>query len=126
MSDKIKEVFVAAMLSLKFLTWITTYALIILNELGDKTQLAVLLLASNNPTRRWLILAASAAALTACVLLEVTVGAMLARYIGPSIINKGTGVVFLLIGTITLAAQTGFVRRMRLKKMNARSQDLSA
>jgi putative Ca2+/H+ antiporter (TMEM165/GDT1 family) len=112
------------MFSIKFLTWITTYALIILNELGDKTQVAVLLLASNNPTKRWLIFAASAAALTTCVFLEVTVGTILARYIGPAIINKVTGVVFLLLGTVTLLHQISMAYKFRSKNLDARSQDL--
>lgn len=113
------------MFSMEWLTWITTFTLIILCELGDKTQVAVLLLASNNPTRRWLIMAASAAALTACVLLEVTVGTIIARHISPGMINKGTGVIFLLIGAITLAEQTGLFRKLRTKKINTQQQDLS-
>jgi putative Ca2+/H+ antiporter (TMEM165/GDT1 family) len=112
------------MRSIEFLTWITTYALIILNELGDKTQVAVLLLASNNPNKRWWIFAASAAALTACVLLEVTVGTIVARYIGPAIINRVTGVVFLLIGTVTLVHQISIAKKLRSKHMPANSQDL--
>lgn len=89
-------------MSAKLLTWLTTYILIVLCELGDKTQVAVLLITSNNPSRRWLIFAASAVALTLCVLIEVTVGVTLARYISPAIINRATGVVFLLIGLATL------------------------
>ncbi|MFX4262200.1 TMEM165/GDT1 family protein [Pelotomaculum propionicicum] len=113
------------MFGMEWLTWITTFTLIILCELGDKTQVAVLLLASNNPARRWLIMAASAIALTACVLLEVTVGALIARHISPGMINKGTGVVFLLIGVITLAGQAGQVRKERVKKLGSQQQDLS-
>lgn len=112
------------MLSIEFLTCITTYTLIILNELGDKTQIAVLLLASNNPTKRWLILAASAAALITCVLLEVTVGTIIASYISPAIINKITGWVFLLIGSITLVYHIGIANKFRSKSMAAHSQDL--
>jgi len=112
------------MLSMKFLTWLTTYALIILNELGDKTQVAVLILASNNPTKRWWIFAASAVALTACVLLEVTVGTILAKHIGPDIINKATGVVFLLLGTFTLLQHLGIANKFRSKNMATQSQDL--
>lgn len=114
------------MLSMKFLTWFTTFTLIVLNELGDKTQVAVLLLSSNNPARRWLIFTASALALTLCVLIEVTVGTILARHISPAIINKGTGAVFLLMGAVILAGQLGLTRKLRTKKVAARSQDLSA
>lgn len=113
------------MLSMELLTWITTFTLIILCELGDKTQVAVLLLASNNPAKRWLIMAASAAALTTCVLLEVTFGTLIARHISPGMINKGTGVVFLLIGIITLAGQAGVIHKARIKKIKTQQHDLS-
>ncbi|MGB9792370.1 MAG: TMEM165/GDT1 family protein [Thermacetogeniaceae bacterium] len=86
----------------KLLTLLTTYCLIILCEMGDKTQLAVLLLASNNSKRRWLIYAASAIALTLCVILEVTAGVALRKYIGPALFNRATGFVFLLIGAAAL------------------------
>jgi len=91
-------------MSTELLTWASTYIIIILCELGDKTQVAVLLLTSNNPQRRWIIFAASALALVLCVLTEVTVGVTLARYIGPALINRVAGGMFLLLGLI------GFIR----------------
>ncbi|NPV27640.1 MAG: TMEM165/GDT1 family protein [Firmicutes bacterium] len=89
-------------MSLKLLTWLTTYVLIILCELGDKTQMAVLMIASNNPTKRWLIFGASALALTLCVTIEVTMGVTIANYIGPAVINKTAGFVFFALGILTL------------------------
>lgn len=89
-------------MSIKLLTWLTTYIIIVLCELGDKTQVAVLLFTSKNPGKRWTIFFASALALTLCVLVEVTVGLTLAKYIGPHIINRLAGVIFLLIGLVTL------------------------
>ena len=80
----------------------STYIIIILCELGDKTQVAVLLFTSKNPGQRWNIFAASAMALTLCVLVEVTVGMTLAGYIGPALINRGAGIIFLALGLITL------------------------
>lgn len=110
-------------MSTEFLTWLTTYILIILCELGDKTQVAVLLITSNNPTRRWLIFTAGALALTLCVVVEVTVGVTLAKYIGPAMINRATGVVFLIIGAITLGQhfnlpeKLGFVKPRQSKNI---------
>lgn len=80
------------------LTYITTFALIILAELGDKTQVATLVFASNNPRKKWQVLLASVLALTLCVTIEVTVGLWLAKYISPSVINKFSGIVFLCLG----------------------------
>ena len=90
-------------MSVKLLTWISTYIIIILCELGDKTQLAVLLMTSNNPGRRWSIFLASALALSCCVLVEVTVGVTLAGYLGPHIINRLAGGIFLVMGLYGLA-----------------------
>ncbi|HCF51439.1 MAG TPA: UPF0016 family protein [Syntrophomonas sp.] len=89
-------------MSIKFLTWLTTYIIIILCELGDKTQLAVLLFTSNKPDKRWTIFFASALALTLCVLVEVTIGLALARHITPAVINRVAGFVFLGLGLTSL------------------------
>lgn len=90
---------------MKWLTWITTYTLIILVELGDKTQIATLFLASNNPKRKWLVFGAGALALSLCVLLEVTVGTVLARYISQDTINQVTAGIFFIFGAVTLTRE---------------------
>lgn len=87
---------------IKLLTTLTTYIIIILAELGDKTQVATLIFASNNPSRRWQVYSASALALVACVVIEVTIGATLARHISPALINRIAGVVFLGVGLVSL------------------------
>lgn len=87
-------------MSIELLTWLTTYLLIILAELGDKTQVAILLVTSNHPGQRWLIFVASSLALALCVFIEVTIGSSLARYIGVNQINRISGVVFLAIGLV--------------------------
>ena len=84
-------------MSTELLTWASTYIIIILCELGDKTQVVVLLFTSKNPRRRWGIFAASSLALVLCVLTEVTIVVTLARYIGPALINRAAGVMFLLL-----------------------------
>lgn len=115
-------------MSIKLLTLLTTYILIVLCELGDKTQVAVLLITSNNPARRWLVFAASALALAMCVVVEVTVGLTLARYIGPAVINRATGIIFLIVGAITLAQHFNVIERIRsanrgqIKKVSAEEQ----
>ncbi len=92
-------------MSIKLLTYLTTYLIIILCELGDKTQVAVLLLTSRNPKKRWLLFTASALALSLCVLVEVSVGRTLAQYIAPSAINKMAGCVFLIMGIVGLGQE---------------------
>jgi putative Ca2+/H+ antiporter (TMEM165/GDT1 family) len=104
-------------MSVKLLTWLTTYIIIILCELGDKTQVAVLLMTSNNPAKRWLVFGASALALTLCVIVEVTVGVTLAKYIGPAVINRATGMIFLIIGLVTLAQYFNLAAKITVKRI---------
>lgn len=94
-------------MSIKLLTGLSTYLFIILCELGDKTQVAVLLLTSRNPKKRWLLFVASSIALSLCVLVEVTVGVKLAQYLAPHVINKLAGVIFLLMGLLGLWNEFG-------------------
>lgn len=105
-------------MSIEFLTLLTTYAIIILCELGDKTQLAVLLITSSNPDKKWRIFIASALALVLCVIIEVTIGLSLARYLGPDKINRLAGVVFLILGLYVLfiSIKTGDKREEGLKE----------
>lgn len=103
-------------MSVKFLTWLTTYIIIVLAELGDKTQVAVLLFTSNNPNKKWLVFGASSLALTLCVLIEITVGVTLAKHIGPAVINRATGVIFLIIGVITLLQYFKVPEKIKLNK----------
>ena len=106
----------AKYMSVQFLTWLTTYILIVLAELGDKTQVAVLLITSNNPRRRWMVLGASALALVFCVTVEVTVGVALAQYIGPAAINRVAGVIFLLMGLATLIQILDISVQVKIRK----------
>lgn len=101
-----------------FLTWLSTYLIIILCEMGDKTQLAVLMFSTNNPGKRWLIYGASALALTLCVIVEVTLGVTLRKYIGPGLFNRATGVIFLFIGLYILSQSI-----ISLKKSNRAQLD---
>lgn len=90
---------------MEWITWFTTYTLIILVELGDKTQIATLVLASNNPRLKWVVFAAGSLALTLCVLIEVTVGTTLAKHITQDTINRATAVIFFFFGLATLFKQ---------------------
>lgn len=100
-------------MTIKLLTYLTTYLIIVLCELGDKTQLAVLLLTSRNPKSRWLLFTASALALSLCVLVEVSAGKIVAQHIAPHMINKLAGAVFLLMGAVGLSQE--FLQHHKLK-----------
>jgi len=103
----------------QIVTLVTTYVLIALCELGDKTQVAVLLLSSNTPGRRWLVFFASFLALTTCVIIEVTVGVCLAKHVGPSAFNRVTGFIFLIVGLLNFTQYT----RTRLDRRPRQSEE---
>lgn len=88
---------------IEFLTSLSTFIIIILAELGDKTQVTTLIFASNNPGKRWQVFLAAAWALVTCVAIEVTIGVALAKFLSPALINRLAGVIFLGIGLVQLS-----------------------
>ena len=97
---------------ISLITCVTTFIIIILAELGDKTQVATLIYSSNFPHKRWQVFLAAGAALVTCVAIEVTLGVLIARLVSPSLINKITGMVFILIGIFSFR---GYLK-LRLEK----------
>lgn len=83
-------------------TFFTTFGLVFLAELGDKTQLATMGLAANAEGRRWLVFAASALALTLSSLIAVLAGDLLRSRIDPTTIQRAAAVLFIALGGILL------------------------
>ena len=79
----------------------STFALIFLAELGDKTQLAALSLAASGKSRLVIFLASSAA-LVATSALAVLLGDALARVVPEIWIKRVAGVGFLAMGVLFL------------------------
>ncbi len=71
---------------------------IFLAELGDKTQLATLLFATNQSLSRLSVFVASSAALVLSSLLAVLVGGQVARLVSPVTLRLVAGVGFIAIG----------------------------
>ncbi|HHU76675.1 MAG TPA: TMEM165/GDT1 family protein [Firmicutes bacterium] len=82
-------------------TFCSTFLLVFLAELGDKTQLSVMLLAAQDRSALSVFLGAALALIIAS-LLAVLVGGALARCISPSYIQKGAGLVFVSVGLLLL------------------------
>jgi putative Ca2+/H+ antiporter (TMEM165/GDT1 family) len=81
--------------------FMTTFAMVFLAELGDKTQLATMLLVTHNKSPLATFLGA-ATALVCTSLLGVTAGAFLVRYIQPEYLQIGAGIAFVIIGLLLL------------------------
>ena len=75
----------------------TTFGMIFLAELGDKTQLATLSFAAESKSRLAVFLG-SAGALVLTSLLAVGLGAGLGRLIPANYIKIGAGTLFVLLG----------------------------
>ena len=82
-------------------TFLTTFSLIFLAELGDKTQFAALCLAADSKSRLAVFLGASLALVTSA-LLAVILGAFLARCFPPYIIKTVAGILFIIMGAVML------------------------
>ncbi len=79
----------------------STFVAIFLAEMGDKTQLATLSLASGGSSR-WVVFAGSALALVATSAIAVFLAEGLTRIIDPIWIKRAAGVSFLVLGVLFL------------------------
>lgn len=78
-------------------TFFTTFGLIFLAELGDKTQLATMSIASRNKTFLPIFLGATLALIVSS-LLAASLGVMINQHIPRYYINIISGVIFIIIG----------------------------
>ena len=84
-------------------TILMTFALIFLAELGDKTQLAVLAMASRNSP--WAVFIGAGAALLASTVLAVVLGCTLPRLLPASstrVLHYIAGGLFIVVGAWTI------------------------
>ncbi len=83
-----------------------TFVAVFLAEMGDKTQIATLMLASGNASRLTVFLA-SALALVATSAIAVMVGEAASRLVPPRWIQRAAGLVFVIIGIVFLVRSLG-------------------
>lgn len=83
---------------------LTTFLLVFLAELGDKTQLSTMLLASKSNSI-WPTFIGSASALVVSALLGVLVGSLLNKYIPELYVRMGSGIAFVLIGFLLIVGK---------------------
>lgn len=78
-------------------SFLTTFGLVFLAELGDKTQLATMSMAATSG-RRWLVFAASALALVLSSLVAVLAGEFVRGRVDPLLIERVAGGLFVVMG----------------------------
>ena len=83
----------------------TVFSTIFIAELGDKTQLATLLYASDSAHAKLTIFAAAAAALIVTSGMAVLAGGIISEYVSPKIIRWIAGLGFIAVGVWVLLAR---------------------
>jgi len=82
----------------------TVFSTILVAELGDKTQLATLLYASDASHPRLTVFAASALALVVASALAVLAGSFVAQHVSPTVVRWVAGFGFIAVGIWVLLA----------------------
>lgn len=88
----------------------STFILIFLAELGDKTQLTAFMQASTGGRARWVVFAAASLALMLSTLIAVLIGSRLSEYIPEKWIKLVAGVLFVGFGIFILVSALGPAR----------------
>ena len=86
-------------------TLLAVFTTVFLAEIGDKTQLATLLFASDHRASRWVVFAGASLALVTAAGIGVLVGAQLDRLVSRSTLKILAGTGFIAIGLWTLFAR---------------------
>lgn len=81
-----------------FRLFATVFGTIFVAELGDKTQLATLLYASNAANPKLTVFVASAAALVLTSALGVLAGSLVADHVNPNVMRWIAGLGFIAVG----------------------------
>lgn len=82
----------------------TTFGLIFLAEIGDKTQLTAMTLASQTQ-RPYEVLIAASLALALVSALGIAVGTLLSNYLPLEWIKRASAVMFITVGVLILAGR---------------------
>jgi putative Ca2+/H+ antiporter (TMEM165/GDT1 family) len=83
---------------------LTTFGVIFLAEMGDKTQLAAMTLAAQKK-RPWEVFIAASLALAAVSAIGVMVGGFVSQYLPLEWIRRGAGALFIVIGLLMLVGK---------------------
>lgn len=88
-----------------FKLFATVFSTIFVAELGDKTQLATVLYATDASHPKLTVFVASAAALVLTSALGVLAGSLVAEYLSPKVVRWVAGLGFISVGLWVLLAQ---------------------
>ncbi|HYN25700.1 MAG TPA: TMEM165/GDT1 family protein [Pyrinomonadaceae bacterium] len=84
--------------------FLTTFGVIFLAEMGDKTQLAAMTMSAQSK-RPWSVFIGAALALTAVSAIGVLVGSVVGDYVPVIWVKRVAAVAFIVIGVLILAGK---------------------
>lgn len=87
-----------------FRVMLTTFGIIFLAEMGDKTQLAAMTMSAQTK-KPWAVFLGSALALAAVSALGVLVGGVIGQYVPLEWVKRVAAVAFIVIGVLMLAGK---------------------
>ena len=82
--------------------FLTIFGAVFIAELGDKTQLATMLFATDKAVSKYTVFAAASAALVVSSAIGVLAGSLLSEYINQKYLHYAAGLGFIVIGAFTL------------------------
>lgn len=82
--------------------FLTIFISVFIAELGDKTQLATMLFASDKAVSNFTVFFAASAALIIASAIGVLAGSLLSEYINEKYLHYAAGIGFIIIGVFTL------------------------
>jgi putative Ca2+/H+ antiporter (TMEM165/GDT1 family) len=83
---------------------VTTFGIIFLAEMGDKTQLAAMTMAAQTK-KPWAVFVGASLALAAVSALGVLVGSVIGDYVPLEWVKRGAALAFIIIGILMLAGK---------------------
>jgi putative Ca2+/H+ antiporter (TMEM165/GDT1 family) len=86
-------------------TLLIIFGSVLLAELGDKTQLATMLYATDKSTPPTLVFVAAASALVVSSLLAVLLGATVTRFVSEATLKLIAGTAFIAVGIWTIVSR---------------------
>ncbi len=82
--------------------FLVIFGSVFIAELGDKTQLATMLFASDKEVSKYVVFFAASAALVVASAIGVLAGSLMSEYINEKYLHYAAGIGFIAIGTLTL------------------------
>ncbi|MEN9214016.1 MAG: TMEM165/GDT1 family protein [Gloeomargarita sp. DG02_4_bins_56] len=82
--------------------FLAVFSTVFLAELGDKTQLATVLYASEATVNKWVVFSAASLALVLTSALGVLAGSLLNQWVPTKFLHYVAGAGFIVIGLLTL------------------------